>query len=390
MAMSHPSPTPLPDIQDVTIDADRCIRVNGEPFVPIFAWWVDGKHFDALAGTGVNVALSPRADLDYARAAADRGMYIGANPRKDMAGHPRLLFWMHEDEPDCRIPDGPRLLMGEDHVPAQATGEVPAEALIQQVMPALKQRRDHCRSLGDGRPVFLNFSYLFLERFWGPDAISRPLYAAMAAAGDVLSWDIYPIAVSGRTDWLPLIYDGTDRLGSFAPDKPTCMFIECVRIREGYGARDPSEQEMRNEVWQAIAAGARGIGYFTFGSKQSDSFADRSFAVSPQNQAAMARINAEVTANTALVCAEQLACGVRRDAAGMPEVAVSLRRDAKHLYFLAVNMRYERHSIDLGKTLSLSLSTSPEAAQKAIERVPADVLADMAPLEVRITSVAAR
>ncbi len=388
----------LPDIgpEGVTTAGRRGLRVNGKPFVPIFAWWVDAMHLDKLAATGVNTALSPMASPTYAAAAGQRGIYVGADPRQELIGHPRNLMWMHDDEPDIRIQDGPRLTMDADGQAGQTLATVPADVLIERIMPRLRQRETACRGYGDGRPLFLNFSYLFLERFWGPDAVSRPLYSAMCATADVVSWDIYPIGIVGRADWLPLIWQGCDRLRSFAPDKPLMMFLECVRLREGHGARDPEEREMRNEAWQAIAAGACGIGWFTFGPETLESnFARRSFMISDANQQAMARINAEITARTDLVHAPELARGARLGHDGMADVVMSLRRDGDRVYFLAVNPRYEPQPLDLSENKgphSLSLTygdgVTPDAAHTAMAKLDAGALQqELAPLEVRIVVV---
>lgn len=379
--MSRPPAQPLADIASVRAEA-RTVDVNGRPFLPIYAWWVDARHFPALAASGINTALCPRADLDYARQAAAHGLYIGANPHRQLAGHPRLLFWLQEDEPDVRIPDGPRLFKGEngDWVPYQSP--VPADHLIRQVMPQLNQRRQVARDLDPSRPVFLNFSYLFLERFWGPQSVSEPLYAAMATAADVISWDIYPVADTGRTDWLPLIWHGTDRLRRFAAHQPLGVFIECVCFHDRGNGRDPTEREMRNEVWQAIAAGATSIGWFTFGPPSHGDFASRSFAVSQENQRAMARINAELAAQSAFVFARETALGVRRDAQGTPEVALSVRADHQRTFALAVNLR-DAHE-PAGWVSSLQMRTGdgswPAHAAGVLK------LADEAlvPLEVRL------
>lgn len=373
-----------PDITSVTT-ANRTFRVNGEPFLPIYAWWVDSQHFPRLAAAGINTPLSPRADLPYAQLAAEHHLYLGANPHRQLARHPRLLCWLQEDEPDVRIPDGPRLFKGEngDWVPYESP--VPADHLIPQVMPQLNQRRDVARKLDPSRPLFLNFSYLFLERFWGPETVSHPLYSAMATAADVISWDIYPVADTGRTDWLPLIWHGTNRLRRFAPHQPLGVFLECVCFHDRGHGRDPSEQEMRNEAWQAVAAGATAIGWFTFGPPRYGTFAERSFAVSPTNQAAMARINAELQTYCDFVLAPEITAAVRRDAQGMPQLALSVRATRQGRVALAVNMR--NCSEPSGWLSSLqALVIDGDAAPDAF-RASSAVNRPLDPLEVRIVAL---
>ncbi|MCC7204702.1 MAG: hypothetical protein IT441_06455 [Phycisphaeraceae bacterium] len=385
--MEQRSASGLADIRSITTDGRRGVLVNGRPFVPTFAWWVDQKHLDALAASGVNTSLSPRADVTYAETARRLGIYVGANPRKDLANHDRVAMWMQEDEPDIRIEGGPRLEMTPEGDPRKVTTDIAAETLIDRAMPSLRERERICRAMGDGKPIFLNFSYLLMDRYWGPTSVSRPLYAAMSQTGDILSWDIYPIAAGGRVDWLPLIWLGTDVLRQAAPDKPVFVFLECVRISKHRKARDPNETEMRNEVWQAVAAGASGIGWFTFGPEGEQDFATRSFQVPPQNQAAMRRINDELTGHAALVHAPELCRGVRMGTDGTPEVCVSLRRDKKHVYFIAVNPRLDRQAIDWGGGLTLMPSADQAAIDKALGKLKSSVFEPLDGLEVRIVRV---
>lgn len=358
----------------------RVLHLNGRPFVPIFAWWVYEDELPALARSGVNLALSPRADPAYARAARRLGMYIGANPRADLAGDPALLLWMQEDEPDIRIPQGPRLLMDENE---QARSAVPTATLTRSVRPVLQERLDLARRHDPSRPVFLNVSYLFLPRFWGPEAVSRPLYAAMAEYGNVVSWDIYPVGGWGKPEWLGVIHHGTRRLRELAGEKPLFVFLECTQFE--FNGREPSEAEMRNQVWQAVAAGATGIGWFTYGLDLKDPAVQRktSFAVTPHNVEAMHRINDELRRRTDAVVAAEVLGGVRYGAGGLPEVLFSVRRDASAIHLIAANTTYEPRSLGDG----LETWGPGDDAEAVRAALPAEAWADLAPLEVRILRV---
>jgi len=378
----------LPAIRQVKTDRDGVVRVNAQPFVPIFAWWVYPEQLDELAQTGVNVALSPRANPAYAQAAMRLGMYVGANPRPDLAGNAALLFWMQEDEPDIRIQGGPRLASADDARTDQARDAVDTKTLIDRVMPVLKERRKYCLRCDPHRPVFLNFSYLLMPRFWGTEQGSRRLYTAMGRGGDVLSWDIYPIGVFGRPEWLGLVYLGTRRLHSFATDKPVMAFLECTRVHANPAARQPTGKEMRNEAWQAIIAGGTGLGWFTYGTDLSDHSVKRknSFAVSPENRRALRRINDEIKRQTSAVVARELAGGLRMGQDELPEVAFSLRRNARRVYLLAVNMRYDRQAISW-EALTTWSDADEETVQQARSQLPVEAWSELAPLEVRILQV---
>lgn len=111
-------------------------------------------------------------------------------------------------------------------------------------------------SAGEERPAFLTLTVDFLN---GDEAF----YRRYADVGDVLGFDLYPINRC-RRDRLHEVYEAQVRFEGLAGGKPTFQWIETGLIRPYYcGGIPPTPEEIRAEVFLALAGGARGIGYFT-------------------------------------------------------------------------------------------------------------------------------
>jgi hypothetical protein len=93
---------PLAPIRTVTVGANRELRVNGQPFLPIMAWLQSPTQYGRLRSVGINTFCgnwkTPAGEmLQSARAAGGYGVY--AFDAKAV-GHSNLLAWLHGDEPD--------------------------------------------------------------------------------------------------------------------------------------------------------------------------------------------------------------------------------------------------------------------------------------------------
>ncbi|MFW6154000.1 MAG: hypothetical protein ACOC95_02180 [Planctomycetota bacterium] len=92
---------PLPPIKTVTIGDNREIRVNGEPFFPIMSWAQANRRYGLLGSLNFNTftggGSGPAENLEVAQQA---GGYVVTSFDPDVKDHPRLLGWLHGDEPD--------------------------------------------------------------------------------------------------------------------------------------------------------------------------------------------------------------------------------------------------------------------------------------------------
>lgn len=113
-AVSSSAQPPEP-ISVVTIGAERELRVNGRPFLPIMAWLQDPANFPAVRDCGMNTTAGywrgsggTQSVGEYLGRVQDAGLY-GVMPYDDaLRGHPALLGYIHEDEPDLprQVSDG--------------------------------------------------------------------------------------------------------------------------------------------------------------------------------------------------------------------------------------------------------------------------------------------
>ena len=78
---------------------------------------------------------------------------------------------------------------------------------------------------------------------------------------DVIGFDTYPIEGRCRFDLIPWVYNLQKTLVQMVAPKPTFQWIEAGPMEKCFKV-DPTTASVRAETWLAIAAGARGIGYF--------------------------------------------------------------------------------------------------------------------------------
>jgi len=94
-------------IGKVELAPNRAIHVNGQPFFPIMAWLQDAGNFTAVRDCGMNTTAgywpgsSDTKDVvEYQGLVAKAGLY-GVMPfAPGRKGHPQLLGYIHDDEPD--------------------------------------------------------------------------------------------------------------------------------------------------------------------------------------------------------------------------------------------------------------------------------------------------
>lgn len=96
----------LPPIEKVELKG-RAFHVNGKPFFPLMAWLQDAKNFPLVAECAMNTIAGywPKSSgtqdvTEYLPLVAKAGFYgvMPFEPR--LKGHPALLGYIHDDEPD--------------------------------------------------------------------------------------------------------------------------------------------------------------------------------------------------------------------------------------------------------------------------------------------------
>jgi hypothetical protein len=129
------------------------------------------------------------------------------------------------------------------------------------------------------------------------------------------------------------VYDAQREFVALAGGAPTFQWIETGPIRPEYcGGFEMTPEELRAEVFLAIAGGARGVGYFT----HTWSPEHRAFDVGGPLRAEMARTNAQLEALKPGLLGEVVA-----SASDSPAIKVTARRAGGRVYVFAVNSASE-------------------------------------------------
>lgn len=109
--ISLPAPAadapPPPGIESIEIGSQSEFRVNGQPFFPLMAWLQDAENFPAVKACGMNATAGywqgssgTKDVVEYIQLVQRAGLY-GVLPFDErLPGHPALLGYIHDDEPD--------------------------------------------------------------------------------------------------------------------------------------------------------------------------------------------------------------------------------------------------------------------------------------------------
>jgi hypothetical protein len=97
--------------------------------------------------------------------------------------------------------------------------------------------------------------------YMAPPSAGRSIYPGWFSRADVIGFDTYPIEGRCRFDLIPTVFGLQRTLVQMAGSKPTFQWIEAGPMEKCFKV-DPTTASVRAETWLAIAAGARGIGYF--------------------------------------------------------------------------------------------------------------------------------
>jgi hypothetical protein len=223
-------------------------------FFPVGVFSQPAESFGKWKSRGINTILEVPQGHDpvaWDHAAQAAGIKIIrrplANPRDDI-GRRDLLAWSHWDEPD-------------------------ASGRIFEWTPLFERTFAEWRRIDPSRKVFLNFAGPDISWFTArEDEYSRRYashYPRLIATADWIANDLYPSGGwlnpghQGRIGDVRLIAEPIKAIRRMT-DKPQFAFIEASEIERGNvaGARCPTPEEMRAQIWYAIVHGVRGLFYF--------------------------------------------------------------------------------------------------------------------------------
>lgn len=225
-------------------------------FFPIGVWTQPIKSFSTWKSRGINTLVGAEDEgktvsvESWSKAAEDVGLHMIRRPLSDPGkdvGDKLLLAWQLPDEPDNKVKDAPA--------------------------SALKAQYDAWKKLDPARTIFLNFSG---GNVWftdggnaqcngpGDGTATDDCYPQYLAATDWVSNDFYPIAGWDPPLDLALVGKIIDKLTRWSKGKPQFAFVETCdqQLPWAPAAGGPNASQFREEIWDAIIHGARGIFYF--------------------------------------------------------------------------------------------------------------------------------
>ncbi len=203
------------------------LTIDGSPIFPRMLWrQCPGQYPDSIAA-GINVFLGTACTTPAAGLSALGGKAFAA---VDVTSHgltgAGLIGWHLPDEGD------------------ESVGSAAGQPTIHDA----------------GKVTFLTLTDHFAP-YMAPPHAGRGIYPGWFSRADVIGFDTYPIEGRCRFDLIPTVYTLQRTLVEMAAGKPTFQWIEAGPMEKCFKV-DPTVASVQAETWLAIAAGARGIGYF--------------------------------------------------------------------------------------------------------------------------------
>jgi hypothetical protein len=228
-------------------------NAGAKPFFPIAVWLQNPRQAAKYKAAGFNlyVGLWKGPTEEQLSALSKAGMrvvceqnVVGLQHRAD----PIIYGWMHQDEPDN----------------AQASKDADGKPTWGPCVPP-NQIVDKYRAMkaaDPSRPVLLNLGQGVANDQWigRGNGSSLSDYETYVKGGDIVSFDIYPVAGLGDPGKLNLVGKGIDRLRRWCQRKQRIWnCLECTAIS---GKSKPSPAQVKAEAWSAIIHGSRGLIFF--------------------------------------------------------------------------------------------------------------------------------
>jgi hypothetical protein len=222
-------------------------------FFPIAVWLQDSSQAKRYQDAGINLYIGLWQGPNEKQLAAlkDAGMKVICEQNAVGLKHlddPTIIAWMHGDEPD----NAQALPNNKGYGPPIKPEKIAADY-------------ERIRKADPSRPVMLNLGQGVAWDNWHGRGVrtNHPEdYPEYMKGGDLISFDIYPVAhdkpeVKGN---LWFVAQGVERLVKWGDGKKVIWnCIECTRISAEQKA---TPEQIRAEVWMALIRGSRGLIYF--------------------------------------------------------------------------------------------------------------------------------
>jgi hypothetical protein len=285
-------------------------------FVPIGVWMQSPDNAERYRDVGINLfvglwegptdaQLDALGEAEVTSFCSQSGVWESRLDDRAMSG------WLNDQSPD-----------NAQELPEGGYGPCIEPEVVQEDY-ARMTRAD------DSRPVMLLFGQGVADADWpgrGSCDGRDEMYPAYAQAADVLGFYYYPV---NRMRPLELIATGVDRLLAWSSyEKPLIALIEAASID---GAPRATPAQMRAEAWLALVRGAAGIAWYCH--RFMPDFSETDCLDDAETEAALARINAEITSLAPALNSPMVENGVETQSA---TIATRLARVGGTTYLFAV------------------------------------------------------
>jgi hypothetical protein len=299
-------------------------RADPEYF-PIAVWLqqpVKAKKYKA-AGINLYVGLWEGPTEAQLKELSDAGMEVICAQNDTGLKHKdskTIVGWMHGDEPDNAQSLGANKGYGPPVPPEKIVADYKR---IQQNDPT--------------RPVLLNLGQGVAWDNWHGRGVrtNHPEdYKEYVKGGDIVSFDIYPVAHDHKDvhEKLWLVPYGVDRLRKWAaPSTFIWNCIECTKI--GEKDRKATPHQVKAEVWMSLIAGSRGIIYFVH---EFHPFNDDALLDDPEMLKAVSAINAQIHDLAPVLNSSTIADGVTASTTNANAPVSCMLKDYKGAKYLFV------------------------------------------------------
>lgn len=231
-------------------------------YFPLAVWLQSPQNAARYKAAGINLYVGLWQGPTHAQLAALKaaGMFVICEQNAVGLLHkadPTIVGWMHGDEPD-----------NAQAITDPATGKQTYGPPVPPARIVADYKR--LRAADPTRPILLNLGQGVANDAWvgrGPGARLQD-YETYVQGGDIVSFDVYPVAGMDRADGANLLWyvpKGVDRLvrwtrnGSGGGAATVWNCLECSRIN---GKNKPTPSQVRAEAWMALIHGSRGLIYF--------------------------------------------------------------------------------------------------------------------------------
>ncbi len=252
-------------------------------FFPIGVWLQSPGNAQEFENIGVNIFVGFYGDLDAASMTTFASLKMPVVPTQNSVGltSPQRSWiwgWDQIDEPDNAQANS-----------SGGYGPCITPSAIVSSYAAIKAN-------DTASPVFLNFGQgAAVTSYSGRGSCTgdTAYYSQAIAGGDIISFDIYPVAdYNGQLELVP---GGVDNLKTWVAQcncgsKPIWNFIETTPFD---GGATPTPAQIQSEVWMSLIHGSQGIMYFVH--VLSPTFREDGIFSYPASVQAVTTIDAQIT-----------------------------------------------------------------------------------------------